>query len=320
MAFSHHNVGLSLVEAGEFASALANFRQELTLFESLSAPDPRNVQARRNLSLAHKQIGNVLMRMGDPSRALADYRAALDIDRDLAAIDRNNVQAVLDLSYSEGSVGSALAKLGQTRDALAIMRSGIERQESMIAQDPQHILLYNDLATSYTRLADCLMQSSDRKTAIEYYRKAVAARIAFSEKSPNSGVNNSALAQCYANLAKALVTIDRDDALKQYNSAIELLERLGGNDRSNSQNRINLADALSNMGRLYMQMGEPDGDRPTRVRYLTRAKSSFQRSQQLWLELGRTGKLTPAHDGAVRGITADLARCDNSLAKLQQLP
>jgi len=319
LAFSHHNVGLSLVQAGDLASALANFWQELSLFESLSAPDPKNVQARRNRSLAHKQIGDVLMRTGDIRGALAQYHAALDIDRDLTSVDPGNSQAMLDLSLSESKVGSALGKLGQTGEALAILRSGIERQESLIAKDPHHILLYSELATSYTLLASCLLDSADKKAAVEYYRKAISARLTFAEKSPNSRANRGALAECYTDLAKALGPSDREDALKQYTTSIELLEHLTADDRGNAQYRIALADALSNAGRLYVRIAQQDGEPSARVRDWTRARSFYQRSQELLLELGRSGRLPPVRGREIQEVRSELARCNDSLAKLQQV-
>ena len=319
LAFSHHNVGLSLVEAGDFAAALAQFREELSLFESLGVADPKDVQARRNRSLAQKQIGDVLMRTGDVRGALADYRIALDLDRGLVSADPDNWQAILDLSFSESKVGSALGKLGQVREALVILRNGVARQEALVGKDPQHILLHNHLANSYMRLANCLMDSKDRKGAVEYYRKAVAARLVFAEKSPNSSANRRALAECYSSLAKALEPSDREDALKQYDNAVELLEHLTAADQRNSQYRIALADSLSSTARLYVRLAEQGGEPSTRLGYWTKAKSLYQRSQELWLELGGTGKLPPARGHAIREVNGEIARCNDSLAKLQQI-
>ena len=317
LAFSHHNVGLSLVAGGELASALAHFQQELRLFESLSTIDPRDVQGRRNRSLAHKQIGDILMRTDHVRGALSQYRAALDIDRNLTSVDPGNSQAVLDLSFSESKVGAALGKLGQTRDALVIMRSAVGRQESLIEKDPHHILLYNHLANSYTLMAHCLMDSANTKSAIQYYRKAIAARLTLLEKSPNSNANRGALAECYTNLAKALGPSEREDALKQYGDAVDLLEDLAVADSSNAQRRIALADTLAAEARLYARAAGQVGEPSTRLRNWTKARSLYQRSQDLWLELSRTGKLPAARVEAIREVNSELARCDDSLAKLQ---
>jgi eukaryotic-like serine/threonine-protein kinase len=316
LAFSYHNVGLSLVEAGDIASALTHFRQELSLFDSLSAADPKDTQAQRNRSLAHKQIGDALMRTNDVRGALVEYRAALDIDRNLVAVDPNASQALLDLSFSESKVGSALGKLGLTREALVNLRSGVARQESLAVKDPHHVLLDNHLANSYTRLANCLLASGNKKEAIEYYRKAVAARLAYSQKSPNSSMNRGALAECYTNLAKALEPGDRENALKQYNNALELLEQLTVVDRSNAQYRINLADALSNAAHLYVHMAS--GEPSTRVQYWTKARSFYQRSQELWQELDKAGKVPAARNRAIQEVSGELTRCNDSLANLQQ--
>lgn len=315
LAFSYHNVGLSLVETGDIASALAHFRKELSLFDSLSAADPKDVQARRNRSLAYKQIGDALMRTDDVRGALVQYRTALNIDRDLVSADPSASQAVLDLSFSESKVGSALGKLGQTREALINLRSGVARQESLAVNDPHHVLLDNHLANSYTRLANCLLDSGKTKEAIEYYRKAVAARLAYAEKSHNSSMNRGALAECYANLAKALGPSDREEAFKQYNNAVELLAPLTTADRSNAQYRIDLADALSNTAQLYVRMtsGEPS----TRLQYLMKARSFYEHSQELWQELGRAGKVPSARSHAIQEVSSELARCNDSLAKLQ---
>jgi non-specific serine/threonine protein kinase/serine/threonine-protein kinase len=318
LAFSHHSVGLSLEEAGDLANALTNFRTELRLFESLSAPDPKNVQARRNQSLAHKQIGDVLIRTDEVRGALAHYRAALDTDHDLAAIDPSNAQAVLDLSLSEGKVGSALGKLGQRREALAMLRSGVARQESLIAADQHHLLLYSELANSYARLADCLRGDGHIAVSIEYYRKAVGERVTLLEKSPASNLNRGALAECYTNLAQALGPKDRWDALKQYSHAVELLEHVSATDKSKVQYRIALADALSNAARLYVSMAGQGGAPSANLRYWSEARSSYQRSQELWLALERAGKLPPERTQAIREVSGELARCNNSMAKLQQ--
>ncbi len=317
LAFSHHNVGLSLVEAGDLTSALANYRTELNLFESLGAADPEDVQARRNRSLAHKQIGDVSMRTADVRGALSQYRAALELDRYLASVNPGNAQALLDLSRSETKVGSALGKLGQTREALAMLRSGVARQESLIAKDPHDIPLYDYLASSYTLIANCLLDRADTKAATEYYRKAITVRLTLSEKSPNSGANRGALAECYTNLAKALGPSDREDALKQYTNALEPLEHLTATDTSNAHYRVALAEALSNTARLYERMAAQDGEPSARLQYWTKARSFYQRSQELWLELDKAGKLPPARGRAIREVSGELARCNEALQQNQ---
>jgi len=223
------------------------------------------------------------------------------------------------LSFSESKIGSALAKLGEIESALVILRSGVDRQESLVAKDPHHILLYNHLANSYTRIANCLLDNRDTKAAVEYFRKAVGARLAFSEKSPNSSTNRRALAECYINLGKALFATNREDALKQYTNAIEMLEHLTATDRTNARYRIALADALSSTAGVYVRAATQDGESEMRLYDWTEARSFYQRSQELWLELSRTSKIPAARVGETQKVSTELARCDQSLAKLHSI-
>jgi hypothetical protein len=103
--------------------------------------------------------------------------------------------------------------------------------------------------------------------------------------------------------------------MKQYGNAVELLEQLTAGDRSNAQYRVDLADALSSTARLYVSMGA--GEPAMRLQYWTKARSFYERSQELWLVLERTGKIPPARRGVIREVRDGLARCDDSIAKLE---
>jgi len=110
---------------------------------------------------------------------------------------------------------------------------------------------------------------------------------------------------------------DREDALKQYGNAVELLEHLTAANRSNAQYRIALADTLSSTAQLYVRMAGQDSDPSTSLPYWTKARSFYQRSRDLWLELGRAGKLPPARGRAIQDASDELARCEDALVRLQ---
>jgi tetratricopeptide (TPR) repeat protein len=317
LGFSHHNVGLSLMVAGDARGALEHFRRELELFDSLSAADPKDAQARRNRSLAYKQIGDALMRNADPHRALEQYRRSLEIDQALSSTDSSNAQALLDLSFSEGKAGSALAALGRTREALVLLRSGVTRQELLLHRDPTRGLLYGYLANSYTRMADCLGKSGDEGTAVDYSRKAVAARLELSEKNPASNANQGALAECYANLGRALTVGDPADALRQYNKAVELLNQLMAAGVNDAQNRTRLADVLANSARLRVRLASQPGSTDSiRLQECAAARSLYQQSYGIWMELDREGRLPAADRQLPRQLVREPAGCSTSVAKL----
>lgn len=319
LGFSHHNLGLSLMVAGDSRGALGHFRRELELFDSLSAADPKDAQARRNRSLAYKQIGDALMRNADPHGALEQYRRSLEIDQGLSSTDSSNAQALLDLSFSEGKVGSVLSVLGKTREALVLLGSGVKRQELLLHHDPTRGLLYGYLANSYTRMADCLRKSGDEGTAVDYYRKAVAARLELSEKNPASNANRGALAECYANLGRALTVGDPADALRQYNKAVELLNQLMAAGVNDGQNRMRLADVLANSARLRVRLASQTSSTDSiRLQEYAAARSLYQRSYGIWMELDREGRLAAADRQLPRQLVRELEGCITLVARLKR--
>lgn len=318
LAFSHHNVGLCLVQTGDLSLALQHFRSELGLFETLSAADPKDVQARRNVSLAHKQVGEVLMSTGDSSGALEEYRKALEIDRALAAADTANDQARLDLSFSESKVGSALGKSGKRREAIAFLQAGLTRQETLAGKDPGATGMWGHLANSYTRLADCLLENGDGKRAVEHYSKALDARLHLSASDPAAIAYRGALAESYANLGRALGPSRAAEALECDAKAVALLEPLAASDSQNAQHRIRLAAALTNAARLHVRLAANNSEPvSSRVRHNTTARSFYQRSQRLWAELQRGGKLAGPDRRWPRQVALELADCENALAALR---
>ncbi len=318
LGFSHHNVGLSLVAAGDLSRALEHFRLELSLFESLYAADPKDAQARRNVSLAHRQIGDLLEHTADLDGALEQYRQSLVIDRSLSLADPQNTQAILDLSFTEGAYGFVLGKLGKTSEALAALRRGVAMQEQLSQQDPKDAILHEYLANSYTRLAGYLMQGGDTKVAVDYYRKALTARLKLAAKNLGGNANLGALADCYANLGKAMESTNSAEALDQFNKATELLDRLTATDTNNAQYRIRLAGTLANTARLHVRLASrPHQAVSLQREHWSRARSLYQRSAGLWLELDRAGKLTTGVKEWPRQVARELASAKTSLAKLQ---
>jgi tetratricopeptide (TPR) repeat protein len=130
---------------------------------------------------------------------------------------------------------------------------------------------------------------------VEYYRKALAARQALYVKSPDNTANRGALAECHNNLGEVLASSHPSEALENYGKAIELLEKLTVTDPNNAQYRIRLAGAVTNAARINAGFEQ-----------WSKACSLYRRSQDLWSQLERAGKLR-AEDVVAR----ELARCEN---------
>ena len=112
---------------------------------------------------------------------------------------------------------------------------------------------------------------------------------------------------------------DREDALKQYNDAIELLEHLTAADSTNARYRIALAEALTNSAQLYVRMAA------TRCRAFDPSAELDESQIALPAQPGvvagtrQSRQLPPARARRSGKSARELARCNDSLAKLDQV-
>jgi len=76
---------------------------------------------------------------------------------------------------------------------------------------------------------------------------------------------------------------------------------------------------LTNAARLYASMASRKDEAPSlRLEEWTKARAFYQRSQDLCSELNPGGKREGADRRLSREIARELARCNDSLAKLEQ--
>jgi len=114
-----------LLSQGDRHGALAAYRADLAIAETLARRDPANTDWQRDLSISHNKIGDVVRSQGDRDGALAAYRAALAIAETLARRDPANTEGQRDLivSYVKVAEAEPTAARAQLSRALDIART-----------------------------------------------------------------------------------------------------------------------------------------------------------------------------------------------------
>ena len=110
--------------------------ESLEILEKLSAIDPRNAQAQRDLSESYEHIGDVQLKLGQLREARTSYQESLKISEKLAAIVPGNAQAQRDLLISYEHIGELQLKLGQLREARASYFAPPTQKESPALMPP----------------------------------------------------------------------------------------------------------------------------------------------------------------------------------------
>lgn len=71
-----NEIGLTHVERGDFAAAVSQFRQSLSLLDKLIAKDPSSAEVQRDKFETHLHLGNALATQGDFESAITAFREA----------------------------------------------------------------------------------------------------------------------------------------------------------------------------------------------------------------------------------------------------
>jgi tetratricopeptide (TPR) repeat protein len=97
LALSQNGVGDVLRAQGDFAAALAMYRDALAIAKALAVKDPANTIWQRDLAFTQERIAKALMSIGAGGGAIPPLRDSLAIARALVLRDPSNVLWQTDL-------------------------------------------------------------------------------------------------------------------------------------------------------------------------------------------------------------------------------
>jgi tetratricopeptide (TPR) repeat protein len=155
---------------------MENYRRALEIREQLSAADPKNSEARRDLATSFDKVGEMLTRLDQPVAAIQYFRRALAIDEALSAAEPNNAQPRLDRAHDHEQISEALAKSGDLVAAMAERRRAADLQQAVSKADPANEEVKRDLAASQAQLGEWTMALAEKpnRRQIELWREARA--------------------------------------------------------------------------------------------------------------------------------------------------
>jgi serine/threonine protein kinase len=132
--------------------ALSNYREAVSIIETLRNEDPASQIYARDLGYALTQVGNIEI-SSDPTAALDSYRGAIAAFGQLAAADPKSVDGALGVAMSRHNAGEALTRLRRDSEALAEYRLSRPTYEAILAASPENIWVTRMLADLYVELA-----------------------------------------------------------------------------------------------------------------------------------------------------------------------
>ena len=193
-------IGGVLVMDGRFQPALASFREELAISESLSERDPQNQQARKDLTSSYYDVGGALMRLGRLGEGLAMIRSAIVLDKQLVSLDPKQAVLRSNLAQHRVAEGETLGRMGDAAGALQSYKEARSFYGGLARLDEQNLDARLNAAAADAKIAATLFWLGQFDEARETYRRALQVSEPPAGSNPPNQQAQYTLADAYSGL------------------------------------------------------------------------------------------------------------------------
>jgi tetratricopeptide (TPR) repeat protein len=283
-------IGYILRAQKDWEQSLKSHRKALAISEQLSAMNPESSDWKTYVGYAHRGIGYVLADQKRWEDALVEYGKALEIQEDLVHKHPQNRIYQLNLSYSYYPIGDVYKAKSNLDDALKQYRGALEIADNLAKYDADDLILQDLHALLYVAIANAHVDQRQFDAALREYDVASQIRIRVADIFKNES--------------------NFDDALKQYQRALDITNDLTTHDPDNVDWKIRsarlytaIADAHVDQRQFDTALKEYDVALQIRIQLAGKSPDSRDRQRELAAEYERVGdafkargELLNAHD------------------------
>lgn len=312
----HQRICALRLRSGDPAGALEEAQKCLTLQQSIADSNPKDQQARYDLAMGFDRMGDVLVAFGRMDEALAFHRKELAILEAIAGSPNAPASQRRALSVCNKRIGGILEFGGNLSEALDRYEQALTIDEALAAAEPTNARRKRDLSISYVNLGDILAKRGDFAGSLERYRMALALDEALAAADSADARSRDYLAYNSRRAGKALLELGKfAEARKSYARSLAITEDLSRIDPMNAKIRAELAESYASFGGLGERIASVAANRPSARRSWREARSWYERSRSVWLELQKQNALIGLYKGKPQELAQAISRCDSALAK-----
>ncbi len=169
-----HAMGEDDQKRGDFAAALAKFREAHRVTSALLAADSRDPDRIYTHAQSEFWIGYTDFLRGDYGPARIRFTAYLALARQLVAADAQDPRALRELSYAQGNICSLeLATKADPAASLQACRHALAAMMAVAATMPGDVGVQSDLANRHAWMADALVATGRQAEALVARRRQI---------------------------------------------------------------------------------------------------------------------------------------------------
>ncbi|MEO8189469.1 MAG: serine/threonine-protein kinase [Acidobacteriota bacterium] len=317
LATTLDSVGDALSQTGDKPGAMDAFRRSLKIRETLVAADPKGIVPRRALATSYHRIASSLSDDGEYADALPVWRKESELFEAIWRETPNDRRAQRNVALACKYTGAALESLHDFTAALGLYERAVLLDEARVAADPTDATAKADLSYGYGALSICVMSMGDLDCGLRTYRKAFDIRKGLADADPTNVNAQMGLARAYLRIGDILdMKLDPAAAEENFRSSVAIEEALSRTDSSNEAARDRFAFALKREASMEAKLAEaPATPRSAIAGHWREARATYRRSLDIFEDMSRRGVLRGKHSGEPASIAAEIARCDEALAK-----
>ena len=287
---------------GDAKGAVEYFRKSVAIREKLVAENPADRDGRLTLAALYARLGVVRRSLADNPGAVAAHRQSLAIEEQLVREDPVKWLYRREVAVDSRTLSLLFRDMGNLKEARRYGDESAGIFAQLAKEDPKNMQAQEELADSDYSQGSILAKGHDGVRAQAYYDSAVAAYGRVMAQHPGNLPNGlNATYQLIA--ALALENGDSGTALRAAEKELQIAGRLLAVNAGNETARRNQGVAFLQMGQAHEILAE-----------WREARSSYQQSLDVWLDLRRKGTLIPRYAPRLDEAGHAVARCDRALA------
>lgn len=210
--------GNVLMRSGDYSHALENYRQGVSIRETLLG-NANTPVIRTHLAADYAGLARAMSATGDLSDALDYSKKATEILEQLSSSDPNNATLQEYLGEADDRVASILLKLHQFGPSLGYYNKSLNVFVKLSSADPANSLARDNAGLAEVAIGDVLIQQKQIDAAIPHVRNAIANFESIAHKSSYQVIGQ---ASAYDAMGRALFGLaERDINVSQKSQHLE---------------------------------------------------------------------------------------------------